>query len=302
MSQQKPHLFCFGLGYTALRLAKELIHEGWNVSGTIRDKTRFPDFIEQGITPYALNSNEPESTSKELPLDTATHILSSVPPGAAGDPIVDIVSEFPPAAWVGYLSTTGVYGNTDGKLVDETSPLQPSTERGRRRVQAEKQWMALSAHNKQPIHIFRLPGIYGPTRCAFDLYRKNKLKHISKPGHLFNRVHVDDIVQALKASIKNPKPGQIYNVCDDHPSEPALVIRYACELMGVEPPPMVTFEDVREKVSAIVLSFWQDERLVSNERLKSELGVTLLYPDYKTGLRSIWDAEIAFENETRQRL
>lgn len=283
MSHPQPHLFCFGLGYCGMVLARSLRAQGWEVSGTVRDETQVASVREEGINAIIFED------SLILPSGT-THILSTVPPDEHGDPVCNLLQSCEGITWMGYLSTTGVYGDTGGEVVDETDPVNPTTERGRRRVDAEQQWMALNMDLSLPVHIFRLPGIYGPGRSAFEHYRENRLRHIGKPGHLFNRIHVDDIAQVLQASMEQPNPGSFYNVCDDLPAEPADITTYACELMGVEPPPLVAFDVAAKTISPMVLSFWHDNRRVSNARIKSELGINLKYPDYREGLKAIWEA------------
>ena len=289
MSDKQPHLFCFGLGYVGLVLAKQLLDQGWKVSGSLREASQISQLRSLGVNAFVFNSQDKDQDVVELPLADVTHILSTIPPGIDGDPVCELLRDCKDVSWIGYLSTTGVYGNTEGKLVDETCPVKPGSSRAARRVEAERRWLALFEESSLPVHIFRLPGIYGPGRCVFEQYKEKRLRRIDKPGHLFNRVHVDDIAQVLQASMKKSNPGTIYNVCDDFPSEPANVATYACELMGVEPPPLVPFEQAVKTMSPMALSFWQDNRRVSNARMKSELGVTLHYPDYRSGLKAIWE-------------
>jgi nucleoside-diphosphate-sugar epimerase len=225
-----------------------------------------------------------------------TDIVSSVPPDAAGDPVLDAHQDalvaLPGVRWFGYLSTTGVYGDTGGALVDEAAPLNPSAGRSRRRVEAERRWLALTSGGARfPVHIFRLAGIYGAGRSPLDQVRAGEARRIDKPGHAFSRIHVDDIAAVLRASMARPDPGRVYNVCDDEPAEPADVVAFACRLLGRAPPPLVPFEAARETMSAMALSFWADNRRVDNSRIKRELGVTLSYPDYRTGLTAILRAE-----------
>ena len=219
-----------------------------------------------------------------------THLLSSVPPDASGDPVIDahraeIDAIAPQLAWVGYLSTTGVYGDRAGGWVDETSALEPSGERGRRRLAAEKDWLGLP----QPAHLFRLAGIYGPGSSALDSVRESRARRVIKPGQVFSRIHVEDIAQVVEASIARPNPGAAYNLCDDDPAAPAEVITFACELLHVAPPPEVPFEQA--DLSPMARSFYDDNKRVSNARIKAELGVALRYPSYRDGLPAILAAE-----------
>ncbi len=289
MKPTTPHLFCFGLGYTGLKLAHRLLGEGWQVSGTVRDVARLSDTGLQGVDTVVFDGDDSDAPDVCAALDRATHVLSTVPPDDNGDPVLrvmaDALKQRDDLQWIGYLSTTGVYGDTGGCTVDEQAPTNPSGPRGARRMVAEKAWLAVHAH------IFRLPGIYGPGRSAFDQARAGQARRIAKPGHMFNRIHVDDIVETLMASMARPNAGAIYNVCDDVPAAPADVTAYACDLMGIEPPPLVQFEDAAPDMSPMALSFWCDNRRVSNARIKHELGVRLHYADYRAGLDAIWRSE-----------
>ncbi len=186
---------------------------------------------------------------------------------------------------MGYLSTTGVYGDRDGGWVDEEAPLEPTGARGRKRVAAEAAWLALRRDHGVPVHLFRLAGIYGPGRNALATVQAGRAKRIDKPGQVFSRIHVDDIATVLEASMARPNPGRAYNVCDDEPAPPAEVIAHACDLLGVAPPPLVPFEQA--ELSAMARSFYRDNKRVSNRRIKQELGVKLAYPGYKAGLAAL---------------
>ena len=278
-------LFCFGLGYSGSVLARSLLADGWTVAGTCRDSKARDALAGAGIDGFLFDGGGPMEGAGPA-LAGATHLLSSVPPDGDGDAVLrhhraDIAAHGD-WDWVGYLSTTGVYGDTGGAVVDETAPLRPTSERARRRVLAEEAWRALAN-----AHVFRLAGIYGPGRSALDQARAGTARRVLKPGHVFSRIHVDDIAVVLRASMDTPRPGAAYNVCDDHPAEPARVTAYACELLGLDPPPAVAFEDASRDMSAMGRSFWRDHRRVDNALIKEELGVTLQYPDYRAGLRAI---------------
>jgi nucleoside-diphosphate-sugar epimerase len=184
-------------------------------------------------------------------------------------------------AWVGYLSTTGVYGDRQGGWVDEESAREPVSERGRWRVAAEDAWLASGL----PVHLFRLPGIYGPGRSAFERLREGTAQRVVKPGQIFSRIHVDDIAAALRASIARPAPGRAYNLADDEPAPPQDVVAFAAGLLGVAVPPEVPIEAAG--LSPMARSFYAESKRVSNRRMKQELRVTLAYPDYRAGLRAI---------------
>ncbi len=297
------HLFCFGLGYTGTALAHQLIDNGWHVSGTCRESSQIDFFTSSGIAAFEFSGTE-YSDDLLNALGNSTHVLSTVPPSpdTGGDPVWQVFGEplrdMTHLEWIGYLSTTGVYGDTGGVEVSEAAPPAPTGARGERRVAAEQAWLSLNTDHGLPVHVFRLPGIYGSGRSGFDQLKNpkpqtsHKPRRILKPGHLFNRIHVDDIVQTLCASITQPNGGAIYNVCDDEPAAPADVTAFACRLAGVTPPPLVPFDEAKETMSDMALSFWRDNRRVSNARIKDELGVDLLYPTYRDGLTAIWAEEL----------
>ena len=225
-----------------------------------------------------------------------THLLVSIPPSAeTDDPVLQCHRQqlvgMTSLHWIGYLSTTGVYGDTGGQLVNETAPLMPTSDRSRRRVRAEEGWRALWQENGLPGHIFRLSGIYGPGRSAFNTVRNGKARQIIKPDHRFSRIHVEDIADVIEKSIVWPNPGAVYNLCDDEAAPPADVTAYACALLGIDPPPSVSFEEAKDSMSAMALSFWNDNRLIDNARIKHELVVNLRYPTYREGLRAIYALE-----------
>jgi len=282
-----PHLFCFGLGFSALALARRLAAEGWTVAGTCRSEAKRRDLEARGITVHVFDGSAPLASRA---LKDATHILVSAPPGRDGDPVLRHhagLLRTLDARWIGYLSTTGVYGDTGGRTATEESPLNPSSARSRQRVEAEAAWLNLWRTDGQPVHVFRLAGIYGPGRSALDQVRAGTARRIDRPDHKFSRIHVDDIANVLQASIAKPDPGAVYNVCDDEPAPAADVTAHACRLLGVEPPPLVPFEEAAREMSEMALSFWRDNRLVSNARLKTDLGVRLSHPTYREGLAAI---------------
>jgi nucleoside-diphosphate-sugar epimerase len=268
-----PRLFCFGLGYSALALAERVAARGWRVAGTCRSQDKRAELAKRGIDAFLFDRDRPLARPAEA-LAGVTHLLSSVPPDARGDPVVDHhatdLRQLLGIQWAGYLSTTGVYGDHRGGWVDENSPLEPSGERGRRRVAAEAAWLALLG---LPMHLFRLAGIYGPGRSALDTVREGRARRIDKPGQVFSRIHVDDIAAVLLASIAKPDPGAAYNVCDDDPAPPPEVIAEACRLLNVALPPLEPFDQARATMSAMALSFYADSKRVRNDRIKTGLGV-----------------------------
>lgn len=288
----RNRLFCFGLGYSAKALVDLLRGEGWDIAGTCREASTAEALRRDGIEAHVFDGTAAMADTGAA-LQGTTHLLISAPPDGEGDPVLrwhgrdiaSLMSATPPLAWVGYLSTTGVYGDRAGGWVDEASARQPSGERGRRRVAAEDGWLALWRDHVVPVHLFRLAGIYGPGRSALDTVRAGKAQRIDKPGQVFSRIHVADIAAVLRASIAKPNPGAAYNLCDDNPAAPEEVIRVACELLGVTPPPLVPFDSAR--LSPMARSFYDDNKRVRNERIKTELGVRLRYPDYRAGLMAL---------------
>jgi len=240
-----PRLFCFGLGYSARRLALRLMSEGWQVAGTVRDKQSMREVEGLGIEVFPFDREHPLENPKDK-LKSATHLLSSVPPDTDGDTVLDMHGETIAKLghtfkWVGYLSTTGVYGNRNGGTVREGDALEPTSSRANLRVEAERGWLSLSSH------IFRIAGIYGPGRGALEDVRQGRAKRIDKPGQVFSRIHVDDLGRVLAASMATPDAGKIYNVCDDEPAAPIQVVTFACELLGVKPPPVQSFDEAKKK-------------------------------------------------------
>lgn len=281
-----------GCGYTGTILARQLAQQGVPVSITNRSGELPPELASFAIPCYPFGS-QANGAITPIPfsaLAAITHVLSSIPPLSSGQDLV--LSHLLPEllslnlAWFGYLSTTGVYGDCQGAWVEETRPVNPQNARSSHRVHAETGFR----NSGLPAHIFRLSGIYGPGpgRNIFERLRSGKAQHITRPGHVFSRVHVDDIVQTLWRSMTTPRPGEIYNVSDDLPTESSHLILEACSLMGVTPPPAIPWEDAY--LSPMAASFWQESRRVSNFKIKSQLGVELFFPTYKQGLVSIYNA------------
>jgi nucleoside-diphosphate-sugar epimerase len=274
-----PTLLCFGFGYSASTLADRLLARGWTVRGTSRDPQKR---ARAGVALFAFDRGTPLDPAA---YEGVTHVLTSVAPDEAGDPVLAVEGERLKAlsalAWVGYLGTTAVYGDRAGGWVDETAELAPTSARGRRRVDAERAWLATGL----PVHVLRLAGIYGPGRSAVDQLRAGTARRIVKPGQVFSRIHVDDIAGVLEASIARPNPGAIYNVCDDEPAPPQDVVAYAAERLGLPVPPDLPFETA--ELSPMARSFYADNRRVSNARIKHELGVRLARPTYRDGIDAV---------------
>ncbi|HEV2301158.1 MAG TPA: SDR family oxidoreductase [Stellaceae bacterium] len=282
----RPYLFCFGLGYSARALARRLLAEGWRVAGTCRSEAQQGALAAEGFAVELFARGRP------LPAPAfagASHLLLSIPPDPEGDPVLARhaadIGALPGLRWLGYLSTTGVYGDRGGGWVDEESELRPSGERGRRRVAAEAGWRALWQTRGVPVHVFRLAGIYGPGRSVLDPLAAGTAKRIRKEGQVFSRIHVEDLAAALAASMRRPRPGAIYNVCDDLPAPAEEVVAFAAALLGLAPPPLVPF--AAAELSEMAKSFYADNKRVSNRRLKEELGLSLAYPDFRSGLKAV---------------
>jgi nucleoside-diphosphate-sugar epimerase len=280
VSQEK--LFCFGLGYSAQVLAQRLSALGWIITGTSRDGNG-------GTLPF--DRQHPLRGPGEEMAGTS-HLLLSVPPDGDGDPVLashgDDIAKLKDLRWLGYLSTTGVYGDHGGGWVDEATPTAPAGQLNRRsqwRVAAEQAWLEWAAGLGLPMHIFRLAGIYGPGRSALDNLRQGKARRIIKPGHVFSRIHVDDLATVLQASMAHPNPGAIYNVCDDEAAPPQDVIAHAAQLLGQTVPPDVPYDAA--DLSPMAASFYKDNKRVRNDRIKRELGVRLRYPNYRVGLAAL---------------
>lgn len=278
-----PFLFCGGYGYAAARLAARLRPKGWRVAGTARDPNKRAAMEAEGVEALSLG---PQIAPV---LAGTTHLLLSAPPGEAGDPVLNLIREMPtPAlAWIGYLSTTGVYGDHDGAWVTEESELRAQSPRSRRRVAAERAWRAWGEARGAPVQIFRLAGIYGPGRSQFDNLREGTARRIVKPGQVFSRIHVADIANVVERGVENPSVGGAFNVCDDEPAAPADVMEFAAKLIGVPPPPPEDFETAKATMSEMALSFYADNKRVSNAKMKAVLGVKLVFPTYREGLRAI---------------
>ncbi len=269
-------LICFGFGYVAQALSKSDPVSKWEIFGTKR-------------SPETNSNQQPENVtlltwpSPSFSLPDVKAVLVSVPPDDEGCPVFRQFKDyFDPETYFAYLSSTGVYGDLQGGWAFEETPVNPLSTEAKRRVIAETQWQGLGAH------IFRLPGIYGPGRSAFDRLKQGRARRIVKEGQVFSRAHVDDIADVLARSIARPNPGQIYNIADDHPCPAQDVIAYAAQLLGAEPPPEVRFEDANLPEKA--QRFYAECKRLSNARTKAELGWLPKYPDYRSGLNAIFDA------------
>lgn len=277
-------LLVAGMGLSAQSLAARLDRSDWRILGTTRSQSKAQKLRRQGVEPVLFDGSHPLADSV---LEAADALLVSIPPDEDGDAVLRAHPDLARHRfdWVGYLSTTGVYGDRQGDWVDEDSPLKPTGVRGQRRVAAEQAWLDLGAQSGSPVQLFRLAGIYGPGRNALVSVQTGQARRIVKPGQLFSRVHSDDIAQVLAASLDRPAAGRAYNVCDDEAAPPQDVIAYAADLLGVAPPPEIPF--AQADLSPMARSFYADNKRVRNDRIKQELGVRLLYPSYREGLRAL---------------
>ena len=280
------HLFVFGYGFSARALGKRLIPQGWTVAATFRDEGGAARLAAEGVEPVPVA--DPEAIAAEM--GRAHAILITAPPTADGCPALPALvrpmakaGAFPD--WIGYLSTTGVYGDRRGGWVFEQSRLAAQSTEGARRVGAERDWLEVGRGMGLTVTVHRLPGIYGPGRCAFDRLREGRGRRVAAPGQVFSRIHVDDLAAGLAASIARPRAGGIYNLCDDEPAPNSQVVAYAAKLLGMEPPPEEPLD--LEALAPSARRFYAETKRVSNARAKAELGWRPHYPTYREGLAAI---------------
>lgn len=281
------HVLFFGFGFTAQRLARRLLDTGWRVSGTSRTPEKLRGTADARVSIHRFDS-QAAPLDRDLFQDV-THVIVSVPPSEAGDPVLlahaNDLANAPELKWVAYLSTPAVYGDRQGAVVSEDDTPNPGSARGRRRLDAERGWLDAFPGEDVSVQIFRLAGIYGPGRSPIDQLRAGTARIIEKPGQVFNRIHVDDIGTILLASMERPRPGRIYNVADDEACPSGDVMRYAAALLDVAPPEPIDFESA--ELSAMARSFYSECKRLDTARLKNELGVKLAFPTYREGLRHV---------------
>lgn len=271
-----------------MALAERLIPRGWEVFGTCRGDDK-QDAIKAKIISACIFEGFKPSTEISKPISLATHLLITIPPQPSGDVVLNHFSaEIAKAEnlqWIGYISSTGVYGDAQGQWVDESSPLRGSTKLNRQRVEVESAWLKMGEDSGLPVMVFRCVGIYGPGRNLLDSVKKGRARRIDKPGLVFSRIHVEDLALTLEASMNKIQPGEIYNVSDDCPCPPAEAVEYACNLLKMEPPPLVPYEEA--DLSPTARGFYNTNKRISNKKIKEELGVDLRYPDYRFGLDAL---------------
>jgi len=279
-------LFIFGLGFCGLEIATLAQAAGWAVAGTVRTADKAARLRARGLEVHVFDGTAP------LPAETlqhASHVLCTIAPGEpAGDPVLGTCARLlREARWLGYLSTTGVYGDSNGAWVDENTPPRPVQPRSIRRLAAERGWQAMGLEIGASVDIFRLPGIYGPGRSAIDQVKTGTARRIDKPGQVFSRIHVEDVAAAVLKAVGRRAPGAIYNIADDLPVSSVEVVAFACALLGRPAPPVIPWDQAVATMSPMARSFYAENRRVRNDRMKAELGVALRYPTYREGLRAI---------------
>ncbi len=288
LSSSPPNrLFVFGYGYTADFLGRRLLETGnWSIAGTTRDPQKRSALRAKGVDAYVFDEDHPLGDPLAM-FDGVTHILISTPPDNEGDIVYRLhaedIKQIPTLRWIGYLSTTSVYGDRDGGFVDETSELRPTSIRGSRRLRAENDWKHFADDSDLTIDILRMAGIYGPGRSALDSVRIGMKRRILKAGHAFSRIHVEDACEVLfTLAQKSHTKGDVYNIADDEAAPSHEVSAYACHLLGKDAPPLVQIEDAN--LAPITMSFYNDNKRVKNDKIKNDLGISLKYPNYRDGL------------------
>lgn len=282
-------LLAVGLGYSAKAIAARLAERDWRIIGTARDAQGVAVIEALGYQGILFGGDAP-SLALASELREATHLLHSAPPGGAGDPLLlhhrSDLHEAGDLRWIGYLSTIGVYGDQNGAWVDESTPAAPTSQRSQWRLEAEQAWQDFAAEHDVTLQIFRLAGIYGPGRNSLERLKAGTEKRIDKPEQVFNRTHLTDIANVVLAGIEagSDAPG-IFNVTDDEPAPPQDIVTYAAELLGVEPPPLIPWEEA--DMTPMARSFYLETKRVRNQRIKQVLGVDLAYPTYREGLRAL---------------
>ncbi|HQS19217.1 SDR family oxidoreductase [Reyranella sp.] len=282
-------LFIFGLGFSGLEIAKLARADGWTVAGTCTTEEKARRLREAGIEAHRFDGTAALSSDA---FGEPSHVVCTIAPGSEGDPALRTCRALlGRAGWLGYLSTTGVYGDHEGGWVDETTAPLPTQPRSQQRLAAEQGWREVASGTGASLHILRLPGIYGSGRSTLDRVRAGTAQRIDKPGQVFSRIHVEDLAASAMKAAARTTGTEIWNVADDLPASNADVIAYACELLGRPVPPVVPWEAAAPAMSAMARSFYSESRRVKNDKLKRELGVRLRYPTYREGLKAIAAAE-----------
>src|SRR4051812_38256596 len=288
-------LFCFGLGYSASHTIHEVGTRFDRIAGTVTTREKAAHLAGAGIGGHKVEAFVFDGTDAAAEITAAlmdaAAVLVSVPPGNDGEPVLRhfaaTIAGAPQLASIVYLSTIGVYGDHGGAWIDEATPPAPISERSRARLAAEQEWQALGARAGRPVAILRLSGIYGPGQNALLQVARGSAKRIDKPGQVFNRIHAEDIAQAIDAAFTQRADG-IFNVTDDEPTPQGVPIAYAADLLGVALPPETPFDEAAKTMSPMGLSFYGESKRVRNDKLKRTLGLQLRYPSYREGLRALF--------------
>lgn len=268
-----------GCGYVGLAFGKQMLARGALVTGTFRTDVSAQKLTQHGISPLFFTGTASQSLYESA--RTADIILASIPPdqnGDAGYLALTPIFQTSNTRWIGYLSTTGIYGDRQGGWAFENDAPTPQSVEAQQRLLAEQAWQSLD----RPAHIFRLPGIYGPGRSALEQVQAGTARRIDRAGQVFSRAHRDDIVSALMASLAKPNPGRIYNICDDQPCASGDVILEASRLLGIDPPPLIPIS--KAALSEMGRRFYSECKRVSNARVKAELGWRPRFPTFVQGL------------------
>lgn len=292
-------LFCFGLGYSAEQYVTDFGAGYERIVGTVRAPERVAAVATYGFAGRAVDAfifdAQHASVAVCTSLADAEFLLISAPPDMTGDPVLaiyaDALMRSKRLQCIVYLSSISVYGNHDDILIDEAMPTEPATARGKQRLAAERAWAAVGSRVGVPVVILRLSGIYGPNRNALIGLARGEVRNVVKPGQIFNRIHAADIAQSIEAGFSRLAAG-IFNVTDDDPAPRQDVLAYAASLMGLPVPPEIPFAEAEASMTAMARSFYQNNRRIKNDKLKSELGVSLIYPTYREGLRALFNKDI----------
>lgn len=292
-------VFFFGMGFSSKATARaihEIIDRDIPVFGTTRSRKKADELIRSGIKAHAFDGRAP-GLMLAGDLLKSTHVVASIPPTEQGDPVLahhkKELDQAPDLEWLCYFSTVGVYGNTDGAWIDETAECLPGNERSKQRLETEQLWRDYAKTRGVPLAIMRIAGIYGPGRSTFDKLRDGTARRVVKPGQIFNRIHVDDIGRVTALAARTQLEGT-FNLTDDEPAPPQDLVTFAAELADVEAPPETPFDEA--EMTEMARSFYGDNKRVSNAAIKKALGIELLYPTYRQGLRAIFGEEAAMAN------
>ena len=292
-------MFFFGYGYTAAILAKRLKAEGWGMAGTTRTNDKVNAMWEQGVEPHVWDG-EAKLEAPMRVLKDVTHILISIPPGKDGDPVLvhhrNLLRKLgKDLEWVGYISSTAVYGDTKDEWCDEDYAPNPTLQRGIVRLAVEKNYRKVANNSEMPLHIFRAGALYGPGRNALARIVQGKAQIMRRPNHWISRIHAEDLAATIFASMMKPNPKTTYNVVDDCPSGMDAPVEFAVKMLGLPQPPVIDVDENAENVPPLFKHSLIESRRVRNDLIKAELGVQLTYPSYKEAYQSFIDRYLAMK-------